>query len=445
MASWIALTPMMLQATQLQHRGNPIGQAVNMLQIMQHKVKEEGGAEAALFDTFICYCSKAGGELGIGLKSGKEKIELLSAPIKSSKGKKAQAESDLKMHQASRAVAKHVMAQATALREKEAAAFAAYDEEAKTSIAALSKATPAIENGMSTSFLQTSEASMLRTFTMEKADLPEESRQELLVFLSGKRAEQDDEDFEHQSGQILGILKQMHDEMQKDLDGSSATEADGVKKYEELISAAHHRHLPHRPEIDLRALALTGKKIGLENIMAMIDTMVADLKREQMDDDAKKVYCPDQLDIYEDKKKETDHALKDSETAMEEMEGSIVSLTEEIATLTQGFKDLDAKVAEATRQRKAENAEYKDLRWLDPARYFSWVAWIPSLILIMAGVEPIESKAANLAQSKAAKMPGSYVFASSSLPAFWWRSVRCSNTSSTMVCASISHFKQATL
>merc|ERR1712129_413982 len=134
-----------------------------------------------------------------------------------------------------------------------------------------------------------------------------------------------------------------------------------------LKAAAQHQHLPARPEIDLIALALSGKKIGFEKVIKMIDDMVANLKQEQIDDDSKKEYCEKQLDSSDDKKKELEISVSDSETAIEELEGSIATLTEEIAALKKGIRALDKAVAEATEQRKEENAEYKELKQSDTA------------------------------------------------------------------------------
>jgi len=125
--------------------------------------------------------------------------------------------------------------------------------------------------------------------------------------------------------------------------------------------------LPSRPELDLIALAIRGKKIGFEKVIGLIDEMVANLKQEQIDDSNKKEYCEKQFDIAEDKKKELELSFSDSETAIEEMEGEIAKLTEEIAALTKGVKKLDKSVAEATEQRKEENAEYKELKQSDTA------------------------------------------------------------------------------
>merc|ERR1719203_1592828 len=93
----------------------------------------------------------------------------------------------------------------------------------------------------------------------------------------------------------------------------------------------------------------------------MIDSMVKNLKKEQSDDDSKKAYCEKLLDTTDDKKKGLQRSISDSEVAIEELEGSIAKLTEEIAALEAGIKELDKAVVEATAQRKAENAEYKDL------------------------------------------------------------------------------------
>merc|ERR1719433_1609032 len=90
----------------------------------------------------------------------------------------------------------------------------------------------------------------------------------------------------------------------------------------------------------------------------MIDEMVALLKQEQTDDDDKKAYCESSLDKAENEKKVLDLAVSDLEKAMDDAKGLAETLSEEIAALSKGIKDLDASVAEATANRKAENAEY---------------------------------------------------------------------------------------
>jgi len=67
------------------------------------------------------------------------------------------------------------------------------------------------------------------------------------------------------------------------------------------------------------------------------------------------------LDATDDKKKDLARKLSDHETNAAEMKDSIARLSEEIAALKSGIAALDKSVAQATEQRKAENAEYKEL------------------------------------------------------------------------------------
>jgi chromosome segregation ATPase len=108
-------------------------------------------------------------------------------------------------------------------------------------------------------------------------------------------------------------------------------------------------------------LALEGKKIGFEKVIAMIDEMVTTLKKEQADDDSKKEYCSSELDTSDDKKKSIEKTIADTEAAITAAKEGISTLTDEIAALNKAIETLDSEVAEATEQRKDENAEFKEL------------------------------------------------------------------------------------
>jgi chromosome segregation ATPase len=370
------------------------------------------------------------------------------------------------------------MEKATALRGKEAAAYAKESSDYSTNIAALAKATAAIEKGV-TGFLQTTEASVVRTLAIEKATLPDASREELLAFLSGTQVE----GYVPQSGEIIGILKTMHDEMSASLADATAAEEAAIQTYEALMKAkkeevaalsaqieteikrigdlgaeiagmandledtkealaedtkflaelnkgcdtkaAEYEEIkktraeelvalsetikvlndddalelfkktlpsasasfvqmygnvasirsravsilrkPARTELDLIALALNGKATGFEKVTKMIDEMVANLKNEQGEDDDKKAYCNAEFDKTDDQKKGLEQNIADSEAAIEELQGAIAALRDEMASLEAGIKALDKSVAEATEQRKEEHTDYTTLMANDGA------------------------------------------------------------------------------
>merc|ERR1719247_1511424 len=89
---------------------------------------------------------------------------------------------------------------------------------------------------------------------------------------------------------------------------------------------------------DFLELALTGQKVSFDKIIKMIDELVAQLGKEQFDDDAKKEYCDAQLDIADDKKKSSDHRISDLETEIEDLEESIATLKSEIDALGDGIR-----------------------------------------------------------------------------------------------------------
>merc|ERR1719380_530422 len=135
----------------------------------------------------------------------------------------------------------------------------------------------------------------------------------------------------------------------------------------QLVKSVQRQHHLKRPELDLLAMALTGKKVDFSKVIKMIDEMVVLLGKEQADDDHKKEYCEKQLDFTEDKTKELGHAIADLDTQIADLGETIKTVTEEIKALNDGIKALDTSVAEATEQRKDENKEYTELMASDAA------------------------------------------------------------------------------
>merc|ERR1719359_1865127 len=331
---------------------------------------------------------------------------------------------------------------------------------------------------MAGSFLQTTAAQVLRNLVMAQSNIEDYAREELTEFLSTGQG------YAPQSGQIVGILKQMTDTMQKDLAEATATEEAAIKAYNELMAAKekevnaltkaieekmvrlgklqveivemkedlddtgkalledkkfladlkkncatkadeHAANMKLRaeellaladtikilndddalelfkktlpgsasflqlqvtmadqrrealaairanrrghPELNFIALALQGKKVDFGKVIKMIDEMVGTLGAEQQDDDDKKEYCETSFDLADDKKKSLERSISNLDKAIAKGKEGIAALADEIAALDAGIKALDKSVAEATEQRKDENAEYTELIASDAA------------------------------------------------------------------------------
>merc|ERR550537_1295044 len=211
---------------------NPIRKVVTLLQMMQKKVEAEGVKEAELFEKFMCYCKTSGETLAKSLADADVKMPQLMADIKEAEAAKAQLAEELTGHQNARDEAKAAMAKATEIREKEAAAFAKESANDKANLDSLTKATAAIEKGMSGGFLQTTNAAVLRRLVLSQ-DISNGDRDVLTAFLTTG----DGQGYAPASGEIVGILKQLGDTMNKDLKDLIAQEEAAKKAFEELMAA----------------------------------------------------------------------------------------------------------------------------------------------------------------------------------------------------------------
>jgi len=209
---------------------NPIRKVVNLLQAMTKKVEAEGESEAKLYEKFMCYCKNGASDLEASISAAEDKLASLPSEIKAAVAKLTQLKADVKQHKADKLAAKDAMAEATAIREKEAAAFAKEKTYYDSTITAITKAVAALEKGVGAGFLQTKSARTLKAF-VRGSDMDETDRQILTSFLSGG------ESYAPQSGQIIGILKQMGDTMAADLASATATEEAAIKEYDELMAA----------------------------------------------------------------------------------------------------------------------------------------------------------------------------------------------------------------
>lgn len=475
--SLLAAPLRLVSAEQGESAANPIRKVVNMLQAMQKKIAEEAKKETALYDKFMCYCKNGKSDLEASIANSETAVPQLGKDIEEKEAKLAQTKEDLSTAKKDRDEAKSAIADATAIREKEASAFSKEKAEYEKNIAAVKSAVGAISKGMSAAFLQSNTVKLVLRAIDSKTDMLDADRQELVSFLSGSQANSDESPG---SAEIVGLLKQIEDEMSASLASITKDEDASLKSFEEMMAAKKKeiasltsqietktvlvgdlgveianmkgdltdteaalvadkkflanldsdcatktseweeivktrneelvavaetikilndddalelfkKTLPSasasslvqvnsetdrrakalaamqnivamdRPEIDLISLALSGKKIGFEKVIKMIDEMVATLKTEQSDDDHKKEYCAAQFDSTEDKLKSLQGSISDLEPKIEETKESIETLAAEIKALEKGIVSLDKSVAEATAQRKSEHEDYEEL------------------------------------------------------------------------------------
>ena len=237
-----------------------------MLQTMQKKVEAEGEKEKELFDKFMCYCKNSGGDLATSIGDAETKVSELPSAVEEAVGQLGQLKEDLKKAQTDRVAAKTAIAEATAIREKEAGEFATLSTDLKTNIAAVGKAVAALEKGAGGAFLQTQAAQVLRNLVENDSKMLDVDRDDVTSFLSNDQGS----GYAPQSGAITGILKQMSDTMTASLGDATGTEEDSIKNYDELVASKNK-------EIDALTAAVESKTTQIGELGVQIVQMKEDL------------------------------------------------------------------------------------------------------------------------------------------------------------------------
>jgi len=228
-------------ANAIQAKVNPMRKIISMLQDMQKELEREGELEKEIFDKAICACEGGEAELDKVIADSSAVIDEKTAEIGSKTAETTQLTQDVATHKSDAKQAEADLSEATTIRDKEHKAFLAEQADSKTNIAALGKAIPAIEKGMGGAALmqmsgQGKKMEHLRRFVEVTKLLSNDERSGVLAFLSS-----DDQQGENSqsgaSGEILGILKNMKDEMEKDLSELQAQEKKDFEGFNDLKAA----------------------------------------------------------------------------------------------------------------------------------------------------------------------------------------------------------------
>jgi DNA repair exonuclease SbcCD ATPase subunit len=139
-----------------------------------------------------------------------------------------------------------------------------------------------------------------------------------------------------------------------------SSSASAASRAAEIMKSVREGSL-RKPSFDFIVLALHGKKEGFGKVIKLIDDLVGELKKEQLNDEHKKEYCEAQFDQAEDKKKTLEQDISDAEKNIEDDKETVKTLLSEIDALEDGIRALDKQVADATDQRKEEASDYQNL------------------------------------------------------------------------------------
>ena len=208
---------------------NPIRKVVTLMQNMQKEIEAEGAKEKELFDKFMCFCTGNNDALEKSVADGEAAIAEYESKVTEGTAEKGRLTQEVATHKQDLAQATDDLSEAATLRKKESAEFDAREADDTTNIQAMSKAIPALEKGMgSASLMQMPGGVFDRVKHIAEVYGEDFDRKTVLAFLEQSG------DYVPQSGQIVGILKAMLDDMEAELKTAKADEASAASGYAEL-------------------------------------------------------------------------------------------------------------------------------------------------------------------------------------------------------------------
>jgi chromosome segregation ATPase len=218
-----------------------------MLQMMQKKVAADGELDKELHEKFMCYCKTGVANLEKSISDCETSMPEMVSKIEELEALLAQLKAEVALHQKDRQTAKDAITKATKIREEEHKAWVEGKEAREAQIAMIEKLMKAIaamekgayglvQEGKTFELLQqkagaAAVSGVQKLLLSENLSISDFNRQQLSEFLS------EGSSYTPQSGEIIGMLKQMKDTMEANLTEVSNEEESKVKIFKALVKA----------------------------------------------------------------------------------------------------------------------------------------------------------------------------------------------------------------
>jgi len=225
---------------------NPLGKVFELMSALETKIKAEGEAEAKAFKEFFAWCDESSQNLNYEIKTGKAKKEKLEAQIGELTSAIDVSESKIEELAAAVSQAEGELSDATGIREKEAADFAASEKELVETVDTLDRAISIISTEMSknpAALAQIDTSSMAGlvqslSAVVDAAGFSTTDRQKLVALVQAKQGDEDSEfgapaasSYKSHSSGIIDVLEDLKEKAEGELSEARKAESNAKHNY----------------------------------------------------------------------------------------------------------------------------------------------------------------------------------------------------------------------
>lgn len=283
-----------------------VTKVVTLLTELQARVEQDETEEQSVFDKYACWCEKSTQKKATTITAARDQIEKVGNSILQLKGSVATTLAEIKQIMSDIRTNEQSQKEATAVREKENAAFAAESAELSQALSALEQAIKLLKGATGGAALighaqhhGADVATALATARSAMAHLPHNARskvQQGVALISTKSR------YQPQSATIQGILSDMYSTFGSTLETLTHTEASRHRAFEDLMAS-------YRAELQTMQKILTKKessKAEAEIMLAEATESYADIEAQLKADveyfDATKASCVSKGQEWRDRK-----------------------------------------------------------------------------------------------------------------------------------------------
>mmetsp|Transcript_37724 Transcript_37724/g.95512 ORF Transcript_37724/g.95512 Transcript_37724/m.95512 type:complete len:700 (-) Transcript_37724:84-2183(-) len=274
----------------------PVTKVITLLRDMQAQLEKEADTDEEVYDKMICWCQTNDREKSLSVQDAQAKIAQLTTLIETSSADSARLAQEITQHEQDLTESTKSLGTATGLRDQQVAEFRGEEKDMLQSVQALGSAiiilskhhsggASLLDAGRVRDVLEAVKYQMERHQALLLGTITPRQRRLVLAFGQQPAFRQN---YQPQSSEIFGILRQMKETFESNLADSQKEEASNRKAYEELKAAKETEIKATRETIAEKKsrLAETDEKNALakeeiedvQNAMTFDDTFLLDLK-----------------------------------------------------------------------------------------------------------------------------------------------------------------------
>jgi len=275
---------------------NPLGKVFELMASLEAKIKAEGEAEAKAFKEFFQWCDEASQNVNFEIKTGKASKEKLEAKIGELTSAIDVSESKIEELAAAVSTAEAELSDATGIREKEAADFAASEKELVETVDTLDRAISIISTEMSknpAALAQIDTSSMAglvqsMSAVVDAAGFSTSDRSKLMALVQAKQGDEDSEfgapsaaSYKSHSSGIIDVLEDLKEKAEGELSEARKAESSAKHNYDMMKQSLDDQMAADNKDLSEEKSAKASAEEGKATAEGDLATTVKELQNSE--------------------------------------------------------------------------------------------------------------------------------------------------------------------